>query len=242
MTIRGQLHQMLVAVAAALGAELRARLVFVGGCTTAFFITDEVTIEDVRATDDVDLIVDLTGYAAWAELQAQLRQRGFTEAYDDTIICRMKLAGLKVDFMPDDPEILGFSNRWYAKGIATAVTFPLTENINIRRLTPELFIATKLEAYLGRGAGDLLGSRDLEDVLLILDGRAEILEEVRRADVDVRKFIAEQFRALLEDRDFDHLLDGNILGPEGRADIVRARIVALSDNGVHASAERQVAK
>ena len=231
MSIRGQLLQMLQTVAEALGTDLRGRLVFVGGCTTVLFITDKVTIEDVRATDDVDLIVDLAGYAAWAELQGQLRQRGFMEAYDDTVICRMKLGSLKVDFMPDDPDILGFSNRWYAKGIETAVTCLLTEDITIKRLTPELFIATKLEAYLGRGDGDLLCSRDLEDILLILDGREEIIEEVRRADADIRQFIAEQFTGLLKDRDFDHLLDGNIRGPEGRVDIVRARIVALSDDG-----------
>ena len=43
--------------------ELRERLVFVGGCTTALYITDPVTLEGVRATDDVDLIVDLAGFA-----------------------------------------------------------------------------------------------------------------------------------------------------------------------------------
>lgn len=222
---------MLETVAEALGTDLRERLVFVGGCTTALFITDEVTIEGVRATDDVDLIVDLTGYAAWAELQAQLRRRGFTEASDDPVICRMRLGSLKVDFMPDDPAILGFGNRWYAKGIGTAVTCRLTETLDIRRLTPELFIATKLEAYLGRGDGDLLGSRDLEDILLIVDGREELMDEVRRADADIQHFIAEHFRALLADRDFDHFLDGNIRGPDGRAAIVRARLVALSDDG-----------
>ena len=52
-TVRGQLLQMLQTVAQALGDELLQRLVFVGGCTTALFITDEVTLEDVRATDDV---------------------------------------------------------------------------------------------------------------------------------------------------------------------------------------------
>ncbi|WP_155912074.1 hypothetical protein [Methylobacterium sp. 77] len=219
---------MLQTVAEALGADLRGRMVFVGGCTTALFITDDVTMEELRATDDVDLIVDLAGYAAWAELQAQLRKRGFTDASDETVICRMTLNGLKVDFMPDDPEILGFSNRWYAKGIATAVTCSLTDDLDIRRLTPELFIATKLEAYLGRGGEDLLGSRDLEDILLIVDGREDIIDEVRRTDADIRRFIAEHFRGLLADRDFDHLLEGNIRGPEGRVDLVRARILALS--------------
>ncbi len=62
-------------LASALGEDLRSRLVFVGGCTTALFITDPVTLEDVRATDDIDLIVDLAGLPAWAQLQEELRHR-----------------------------------------------------------------------------------------------------------------------------------------------------------------------
>ncbi|MGY3362930.1 hypothetical protein ACVWZL_000055 [Bradyrhizobium sp. GM2.4] len=95
-----------------MGDELRERLVFVGGCTTALFITDEIVLEGVRATDDVDLIVDLVGHAQWAQLQDQLRQKGFVESPEDEVICRMRLGDLKVDFMPDDESILGFSNRW----------------------------------------------------------------------------------------------------------------------------------
>lgn len=231
MTVKGQLLEMLETVADALGSDLRDRLVFVGGCTTALFITDEIVLEGVRATDDVDLIVDLAGFAAWANLQAKLREKGFVQSQDDTVICRMRLGDLKVDFMPDDEAILGFSNRWYAKGIETAVTFKLTDALDIRHLTPELFIATKLEAYLGRGGGDLLGSRDLEDILLTVDGRPEIVAEVQQADADVRQFIAEQFAALLKDPDLDHFLDGNIRGSEGRVDIVRKRFTALSGNG-----------
>ena len=101
----------------------------------------------------------------------------------------------------------------------------------IKILKPDFFLATKFEAYLGRGGGDLLGSRDLEDVLLIVDGREEIVDEVRRADAHIRRFIAEQFSALLEKQDFDYFLEGNIRGPAGRVDLVRARITALCDGG-----------
>lgn len=229
-SVKGQLLVMLETVAKALGDDLRGRLVFVGGCTTALFITDEITLEGVRATDDVDLIVDLVGRAQWAQLQEQLRQKGFAESPEDDVICRMRLGDLKVDFMPDDESILGFSNRWYAKGIETAVNHPLTDTITIKRLTPELFLATKLEAYLGRGNNDLLGSRDMEDILLVVDGREELVAEIQAADEDVRRYIAEQFRALLQHDDFDHFLAGNIKGPEGRVDIVRERFVAISEN------------
>ncbi|MGY4282169.1 hypothetical protein ACVWXO_001389 [Bradyrhizobium sp. LM2.7] len=135
MTIQGRLKEMLKTVAVALGDQLLARLVFVGGCTTALYITDPVTLEGVRATDDIDLIVDLAGFPEWAKLLEQLRKQGFSEPIDDNVICRMKLGELKVDFMPDDEEILGFSNRWYAKGIETAVETSLDENITIRHLT-----------------------------------------------------------------------------------------------------------
>ena len=43
--VKGQLLHMLETVATALGDDLRARLVFVGGCTTALFITDPITLE-----------------------------------------------------------------------------------------------------------------------------------------------------------------------------------------------------
>ncbi|WP_332304764.1 hypothetical protein [Rhizobium sp. GR12] len=55
--------------------DLRDHLVFGGGCTTALFITDPVTLEDVRATDDIDLLVDLAGLAEWGQLLEQPRER-----------------------------------------------------------------------------------------------------------------------------------------------------------------------
>lgn len=63
--VLGQLRDMLKQVAQAIGPDLRERCVFVGGCTTALFITDPVTLEDVRATDDVDLAINLSGYGEW---------------------------------------------------------------------------------------------------------------------------------------------------------------------------------
>jgi predicted nucleotidyltransferase len=207
--IREQLLEMLKAVATALGDDLRNRLVFVGGCTTALFITDPVTLEDVRSTDDIDLIVDLAGLHEWAMLLEDLRTKGFVEAADDDVICRMRLGRLKVDFMPDDEAILGFSNRWYATGIETAQPHILDAGLDIKVLTPPIFVATKLEAFRGRGNNDLYASRDAEDLLLMVDGREELL-------------------ALLANSDFDDFLEGNLRKQPGRSAIVKARYVAIS--------------
>lgn len=73
-------------------------------------------------------------------------------------------------------------------------------------------------------------SRDAEDILLVVDGREGLLDEIKAAEPDVREFIARQFHALLERRDFDDFLEGNIRGPAGRVDIVRNRFVAISQS------------
>lgn len=220
MTVQGQLLAMLEAVAEAIGDDLRRQMVFVGGCSTAVLITDEITLAEVRATDDIDLIVDLSGMAAWMQLQQQLHQKGFTVSGEDEVICRMRLGDLKVDFMPDDPDILGFSNRWYKRGIQTSVTYALPSGRQIKHLTAPLFLATKLEAYLGRGKDDPIGSHDLEDIINVIDGRPDLLSEIGEADDDVRDYISAQLEALMRHQDFDSFLYGNVRGPQGRAEIV----------------------
>ena len=50
--------EMLVPVAEALGDELLPSVAFVGGSTTALLITDSITRQAVRFTEDVDLILN----------------------------------------------------------------------------------------------------------------------------------------------------------------------------------------
>ncbi|MDV3257057.1 MAG: hypothetical protein LOX97_04590, partial [Sphingomonas sp.] len=157
-----------------------------------------------------------------------LHQKGFTISGEDDVICRMRLGDLKVDFMPDDPNILGFSNRWYKEGIYTAVKYALPSGRVIKHLTPQIFLATKLEAYAGRGANDPLGSHDLEDILNVVDGRPTLLNEVQTAKAEVRSYLSEQFQALLRHPDFESFLYGNIREPDGRAELVHGRMKALA--------------
>lgn len=137
-----------------------SEVVFVGGCTIGLLVTDEVTKEGVRFTDDVDLIINVVGYTGWTVFQDQLKSKGFSVHSDDDVICRMRLGELIVDFMPDDKNILGFSNRWYEQALVQAQDYQLSDDLVIRFLTPPYFVATKLEAYKGRGNNDLLASHD----------------------------------------------------------------------------------
>ncbi|WP_352857620.1 hypothetical protein [Mesorhizobium sp. M1163] len=112
--------------------------------------------------------------------------------------------------------------------IETAVDCPLDDKLIIRLLTPALFVATKLEAYLGRGGNDRLFSRDAEDILLIVDGREELVAELGGAEQEVRTYIGDQFKDMLAAPDFDDFLEGNIRGPQGRVEIVRQRFITIT--------------
>jgi predicted nucleotidyltransferase len=190
-------------------------------------VTDEVTKEGVRFTDDVDLIINVVGYTGWVAFQDQLKSKGFSVHIDDDVICRMRLGELIVDFMPDDKNILGFSNRWYKQALEQAQAYQLSDDLVIRLLTPPYFVATKLEAYKGRGNDDLLASHDMEDILNIVDGRPELIDEIKNADQDVCSYIAEEVGVLLEHDMIDYAIQSVVLGDAGRVDIIIKRLEAI---------------
>lgn len=222
-----KLRGMIEKVARALGDELLAEVAFVGGCTTGLLITDRVTLDGVRATDDVDLIVNVVGYSGWSDFQNRLLKKGFSTSMEDEIICRLRLGDLKVDFMPDDEKILGFSNRWYQQALANTQNYQLTDDLIIRLLSPPYFIATKLEAYKGRGENDLLASRDIEDILNIVDGRPELINDLKATDPQVRSYIAEEIAALLKDEMIDYAVQGMVVGGAARQQVVFSRLEAI---------------
>jgi predicted nucleotidyltransferase len=158
--------------AAQLLRPLLGALVFVGGSVTGLLITDEAAGEP-RITLDVDAIAEITSYAEYAAFGDRLRVLGFTEDTNEGApLCRWVHAGTILDVMPLDEKILGFSNRWYRAAMDAATTRQLAEDLEIRVVTAPFFLATKLEAFKGRGKGDFSGSRDLEDLIAVVDGRA----------------------------------------------------------------------
>lgn len=230
MSVRETQKEMLKQVALALG-ELRDTVTFVGGCTTALLITDEFTIEKVRHTEDVDLIVSVIGYVEYNQLKAQLQSNGFKETpltEENWPICAMKLGDLRVDIMPDDKTILGFSNRWYKYAMESAINYDLNENLSIKVVNSIAFIATKLEAYKGRGNQDPLASQDIEDLLNLIDGRESLTTEIRSAPEEVKAYITEEIKTLIAAPDFDYAVQSTTEGSSEREDIIYDRLKAIS--------------
>jgi len=224
---RAQNIEMLEVVAKALGEDLCQEVAFVGGCTTALMLTDEFSLEEVRYTDDVDLVVHLTGYAQWQQLVGQLKQKGFKQSQQDEVICRLRLGELKVDFMPADAEtadLLGCNNRWFKDGLASAQWHELPSGRRIRLFSPPYFLGSKLEAYAGRGAQNPLGSQDLEDILNVVNGREELLNEVATTDPELRSYLSQTLTELLGNNDFGYLVQDAARGESEREQIIWQRL------------------
>ena len=182
------------AVSNALG-ELKEKVVFVGGATVSLY-ADRMA-EEVRPTDDVDILVELWSRGEFLLFEEQLRKRGFKNDRESKFVGRYLLPGIIVDVMSTDENILGFSNRWYADGLKTSVTCNIDEMHSVRIFSSPLFIASKLEAFKNRGENDGRTSSDFEDIVYVLENRRSIWEEMITADTAVKTYLKDEFKIML---------------------------------------------
>jgi hypothetical protein len=197
---------------------LRERVAFVGGATTALLVTDPAA-RTVRATIDVDVIVEVVSYLEYQlRLGEDLKQAGFeVDTSEGAPLCRWIVEGVTVDVMPTDTSALGFSNQWYSAAIRNAEVRGLADASEIRLVTAPYFLATKLEAFRGRGGGDFMASHDLEDIVTVIDGRATVVDEVVSAPPELRVYLAEEFARLLDTDAFIDALPGHLPGDRASA-------------------------
>ena len=222
--------QLLEEAARLLQQRLLDDVVFVGGCVTGLLITDPAAA-GMRPTTDVDVIAEVYSYAEYAALSDRLRERGLTEDNrEDAPTCRWRHGSLAIDVMPVAEAVLGFTNRWYQPAMESAERVDLA-GLTLRCITPVYFVATKLEAFHGRGDGDYSASHDLEDAIAVVDGRPELVDEILEAPHDARSYIRETLAKLLGTRDFVDALLGFLLPDEAnqaRLAVLRERLEALA--------------
>ena len=108
----------------------------------------------------------------------------------------------------------------------------LPGEVSILVMMPADLLATKIEAFQNRGQPEPYESRDLEDIISLLDGRESILEEAAASnDATVRQTISQWASAFQEDPQCPELIEAHL--PRGqlfddRAQRVRDRISALA--------------
>lgn len=153
-------------------------MVFVGGATVSLY-ADRRAIE-VRATEDVDIVVEIATRYEYTQLEEQLRTMGFQNDTTAKFVGRYLLPGIIVDVMPTDEAILGFSNIWYEGGFKNAIDYVIDEHHTVRIFSASYFIASKLQAFKNRGNNDGRLSTDFEDIIFVLDNRRTIWEEIKK--------------------------------------------------------------
>jgi predicted nucleotidyltransferase len=223
-------YELIEFVADGLGEAFLAEVAFVGGCTTVMLVTDTAVLDDIRFTDDVDLVIELAGISAWQHLIERLAAKNFKITGEDEVNCRFRFNDVVVDVMPSDPAVLGYANRWFVEGLAKADKFTLPSGTVIQIFKPTYFLATKLEAFSGRGEGDPY-HKDVEDIIILIDGRTELLEEVRQTESELKEFITTGIRELMVLSGIDYVIEssGSVQANPDRGRIIYMRMKDLSN-------------
>jgi len=199
-------------------------IVFVGGVTLGLLITDEASAP-IRGTTDVDVIAEILTYTEYIAFSERLREAHFTE--DQELTCRWHSGALTLDVLALSKEVLGFTNIWYEPALHHASTLTLPEGPSIRVISAPYFLATKMEAFRGRGKMDFQASHDLEDFVAVIEGRENIVNEIAESPRDVRDYLAQAAKGLLAESRFLDVLPGFVLDDE-RVPIIEKRLAFIA--------------
>jgi len=154
-------------------------------------------------------VASLVGYR---DLEQKFEAKGFKhDLRANAPICRWTKNDLIVDLMTTD-RLLGFENIWYESAFTHAILYSLPSQNQIRLICAPHFIATKLEAFHGRGNKDYMASHDLEDIISVVDARAGLIAECQQMGISLSSYLANQFGRLLNAREFVNSLPGHLPG------------------------------
>ena len=210
--------------------ELAEDVVVAGGAAVGLLITDPAN-PTVRPTQDLDVIVQVINRADYYSFQERLQAKGFQETMDSDFVGRFVKGRMLLDIMPTNEAILGSSNRWYVDAFNNADEKTIGD-ATFRLITAPYFLGTKIEAFYGRGEGDYLMSHDIEDIVLLIDGRPEIVEEIHGADIGIKEYLVNEFKKLLEDQYFLESISGHLFPDEasqGRQPIIITRLNEIAN-------------
>lgn len=211
--------------------SLHQDFVFVGGIVNGLYVTVPLT-PGPRPTIDVDVVCEAATYTGYARIGRALADAGFRQgASTGDPPFRWRHGPDVLDVIPVGEDVLGFTNRWYERGIADPWFVELDNGgPKIKLFTPPYHLAAKLAAYADRGADDPFASPDLEDIVGLFANRPELVAEVEQADSEVSTWIREGLRRALPAGRQVELLAGHLPPglPREALDVVQARVQAVA--------------
>lgn len=192
---------------------------FLGGAIVPLLL-DNPAIADVRPTKDIDVVLKVTTSTPIHVLEKQLRSIGFRhDICKGAPKCRWVVDDVLVDVMTAGTPAGEFESQWFQEALEYSVARELIPKLKANIITAPYFLATKLDAFFDRGSEDYYGSPDLEDIVTVIDGRAEILDEVRLSNSEIRLYLSEKFTLLLSSEVFVESLKGHV--PANKASQMR---------------------
>lgn len=203
-------------------------LVFTGGSTISLYITEPQAVQ-IRETFDVDCVVEANNLLEYQEVVDKIKSKGFIEDPRQNTICRYRNGDLILDLLPTDAKILGFTNKWYSPGLRSTLNCEIDDK-RFRILSLPYLIASKIEAFKGRGKGSYLSSTDIEDIITLFDGRSSIAMDLSNSPTEIKIELNKELFALINDRDFLNSIEAHIsdrTNSAGRKTIVLSRIQAF---------------
>jgi predicted nucleotidyltransferase len=187
---------------------------FVGGAIVNLLL-DDPGFAPARATDDVDVIIEVVTARRYSDVEEKIRALGLShDMREGAPRCRWMLGNVTVGIMPTEDANLGLNTAWFKEALATASEREFGHT-RLRLVSPVGFLVTKHVAFLDRGDGDFYASHDLEDFVTVIDGREGIVAEVDGATAGLRSYLIGAVRNLMATRAFDEALPGQLPSDEG---------------------------
>lgn len=198
-----------VAEIAQVVAKLRAlqkRFMLVGACVRPFLL-DEVFRNQLRPTMDVDVAIEAVSYSEFSRLEEKLRLEGFQDSISENVrIGSWIIDGVKVDIMTP----YQFRGDWLLEGLENAVEREIAPGLAVPIVTPAYFFMMKMRAFRDRGKGDFHGSKDLEDIIGLVEGCPGLVAEIETLPKPIRLYVAASMQNLLDNPTFLDVLPGHL--------------------------------
>jgi hypothetical protein len=180
-------------------------VVYVGGSTVPLYLDPSDQIP-ARPTKDIDCVVEAITWLDYAKIETELRTFGFYDsAMQGAPRCRRVYRGIVIDLMPTEDALIGFSTKWYKEGFQNAQNYTLPSGRIIKLFTLPYFFLSKLEAIFDR-AKDLRLSLDLEDIVTIIAGRQNVLNDLFPLKIELKT----SFEKIIARTDFNEAIYGHL--------------------------------
>lgn len=205
--------------------EMTDELVFIGGASIGIWITDPITASALRTTEDVDVVAEASGLYERRQVEKRLLNKGFSLDQKMAIRYQHRETGLVLDVLPSDVPEAGFSSAWFRPAFDSSVLRKLPSGLSLRFASPPYLLALKMDAFLDRGQRDAIASKDLEDIVALVGGRRELIDEVGAVESEVRNAIGRALEVLCARPNLIEEIQGQVPGDDASQE--RAKVVVV---------------